>query len=257
MSVKALSAVFEESRARDSAFVVLLAMADWADHNGRCYPSYAQIATKARVSRATVIAAIGALVDLGELERVPHGQAPGDDDEAPAKVRSQWRNLYRIALLKPKAQVVQPLDHLETAANVDEVEQSLDYLNDDPIAQVVSPLDHLTGRSLALGSPTDTAQVVQPADRIKGIDRQVDRQDLKAGAPPLAPLPENPDDNLGVITKIAHEAIDLLGQKADLGDLAEAVKARCAKLQIIHWPGDVVRRAIDSARWQRTHRSAS
>jgi hypothetical protein len=79
------------------------------------------------------------------------------------------------------------------------------------------------------------------------------------GAPPPAapveaveksPATEPAGDHLAVITKIAHEAIDLLGVRADLGELAEAVKSRCAQLHIV--PAlDGVRKAIDSALFQR------
>lgn len=83
------------------------------------------------------------------------------------------------------------------------------------------------------------------------------RDPIKAGA--RAPVrerpPENPADNFGVIVKLAHEVFDLLGVHADIGDVTEAVKAQCARLHIAYWPGDVVRKAIDAAKWQRTHRA--
>jgi hypothetical protein len=62
---------------------------------------------------------------------------------------------------------------------------------------------------------------------------------------------ERPDDNVGVITKLAHEMLDL-GVSRN-GDLAEAVKARCAQLHIAY-DSAVVRKAIDSADAQRHHR---
>ncbi len=112
MSVKALSAVFDDSAATDAAFTVLLALADWADHTGRCYPSYGQIAAKARVSRMTAIRAIEDLIRLGEVTRVIHGKAPTpDDEEAPETIRAQHRNLYQILLVKAKPQVVTAGDH--------------------------------------------------------------------------------------------------------------------------------------------------
>lgn len=65
---------------------------------------------------------------------------------------------------------------------------------------------------------------------------------------------ENPDDNIGVITKLAHEAYDLLGADADPADLSETLKSRCATLRIAY-RSDVVSRALDSAKWQREHRT--
>jgi hypothetical protein len=65
---------------------------------------------------------------------------------------------------------------------------------------------------------------------------------------------ENPNDNIGVITKLAHEAYDLLGTKADHFELVETLKSRCATLGILY-RSDVVLKALDSAKWQREHRS--
>jgi len=165
VSVKALSAAFDDSRAKGSAFTVLLAMADWADHNGRCYPSYGQIATKARVSRATAIQAVNELLGLRELERVERGHAPsGHDEEAPANVRSQWRNEYLITLVRPRTKVVQKTDHLGDPPAAGQVVESSDH-------HVVQASDHLPTadpsqvvQSASAGSPIGTAQVVQSAD---------------------------------------------------------------------------------------------
>lgn len=244
MSVRALSAAFEESRATDSAFVVLLAMADWADQNGRCYPSYGQIAEKARVSRASAIEGVRKLIKLGEIERVEQGKAPDEsDDESPANVRSQWRNLYRIVLVRPRAQGVQNSDHLENGRNG---------------AQVVQPSDPLGDSRQDAGSPINTPQVVQPTDphiRSRPSDRP---SVLKAGAAPRSSEKKTDDDdpekNLHIITRLAHEVLDLVGLQADLGDIADALKTRCSHLRVAY-TGDLIRRAVDSAIWLRQHPS--
>lgn len=67
-------------------------------------------------------------------------------------------------------------------------------------------------------------------------------------APRSQPV-EHPDDNLGVITKLAHVAIDVLGTSSH-GDLVEDVKARCAEAHI-DYRSDVVQTAVDSALAQR------
>lgn len=63
--------------------------------------------------------------------------------------------------------------------------------------------------------------------------------------------PETADENLKIITRIAHQTFDELGLANP--DVTEAVKERCAKLKIAY-SGSVVRKAVDSAAWQRTHR---
>lgn len=73
-----------------------------------------------------------------------------------------------------------------------------------------------------------------------------------ADAAPRSGSVVNPDDNIGVITKIAHEAIGIEGINADLGVLADAVKSLCAIRSIDYGRnGTLVRKAVDSALAQR------
>lgn len=164
MSVKALDAVFDHSRATGSTFTVALALADWCDQAFRCYPSYNQIATKARCSRATAIAAIQELVTLGEWSVEKHGAAPSTDDaDGPTNVRAQWRNTYRCLLVR-RREVVQPVDHPSSA-----IESAGSPAAEPPVArEVVQPADHLSDaegvQSASAGGPIQTPQVVQSGD---------------------------------------------------------------------------------------------
>lgn len=72
----------------------------------------------------------------------------------------------------------------------------------------------------------------------------------KAAASPRPRPVENPNDNLSIVTKLAHEAIDIEGMNADLGQLADAVKSLCA-IRGIAYNSEVVRKAVDSALAQR------
>lgn len=72
----------------------------------------------------------------------------------------------------------------------------------------------------------------------------------KAGAAPRPP--ETPAENVGVITKLAHETLGLLGDRVDDDFLRETVKGRCARLRIAYDSGVVIK-AVESARWQRAH----
>jgi len=235
-------------------------MADWADHQGRCYPSFAQIARKARVSRASVATAIRDLIALGELERVTRGHGPSsaDEDDDPQTVRSQWRNVYRILLIR-RPKVVQPLDDQVGQSSdhptILEVAQSLDHPSeistDHP--QVAQSLDHLQNA----GSPIDSVQVVQSTHAHIRKEPSVEpSEELKAGAPPRRTdeIPENPDDNVGVITKLVHEILDLLGDSVADDHLREAVLDRVVVEKIRPYDKGVIHKAIDSARWQRKRR---
>jgi len=69
--------------------------------------------------------------------------------------------------------------------------------------------------------------------------------------PPAERADENPDDNVGVITKLAHVLLDLYEQHdADFADFSEVVKWRCAK-EGIAYNSEVVTKAIESACYQR------
>lgn len=214
MSVKALSAVFEESRAANSAFVVLLAMADWADHNGRCWPSLMQIARKARVSRATAAVAINELIGLGELEKVRGGHAPDrDDDEAPASVRAQRRNAYRITLVKGKP-AGGGLDS-GRAGGPDSGRPG----NRAVSPQVVQDLDHHRDpqvvQSSAAGSPDHEAEVVQNADPHIRKNRQEEPSEEPSATTAAAAAGEvfggyvfNPDDPCDRFAVLWNDAVD-------------------------------------------------
>jgi hypothetical protein len=77
-------------------------------------------------------------------------------------------------------------------------------------------------------------------------------EEKAAAAPPRLHQPrEEPANNFSVITKLAHEAIDIEGVKADLGQLAEAVKSLCC-CRGIDYNSEVIRKAVDSALHQRT-----
>lgn len=96
MSVKVMSWVFEHSRSTLADRLVLLAIADHANHDGLdAYPSVDHIARKARVSRATVQRALGRLVDLGEL-RVETGSGRGH------------MSRYRVLMEGPQIEALSP-----------------------------------------------------------------------------------------------------------------------------------------------------
>lgn len=76
MSIAVMTNVWEHSPSTGNELVVLLALADSADDEGKCWPGVQRLAAKARVHRATVFRLLGCLRDSGEIivERRP-GQA--------------------------------------------------------------------------------------------------------------------------------------------------------------------------------------
>ena len=73
MSVKVMGKVWEHSKAKGTARLVLLAIADHCNPTGVAWPSLSRLAQYVNVDRRNVIAAINKLVEIGELERVQKG----------------------------------------------------------------------------------------------------------------------------------------------------------------------------------------
>jgi len=69
-----MSAVWKLKDLADSEMLILLAMADWADRDGVCWPSIAQLADKTNKGERTIQGAIKAIVAKGHLTRV---EVPG------------------------------------------------------------------------------------------------------------------------------------------------------------------------------------
>lgn len=73
MSVRVMSAVWGLDLP-DSEMLILLALADWSNDEGVCWPSIAQLVKKTRKSERTIQGTIKSLVAKGHMERV---EVPG------------------------------------------------------------------------------------------------------------------------------------------------------------------------------------
>jgi hypothetical protein len=68
MSVRVMSEVWQNSPYKGGTLLVLLALADWADDSGRCFPKIPAIAKKARLSEREVTRVLGDMVEEGVVE---------------------------------------------------------------------------------------------------------------------------------------------------------------------------------------------
>jgi len=73
MAVKVMQRVWEHADIQGNDLLVLLALADWANDDGLCWPSIPRIATKARVSVRTAQYTIRRLVARGYVTLEPGG----------------------------------------------------------------------------------------------------------------------------------------------------------------------------------------
>ncbi|WP_051539834.1 helix-turn-helix domain-containing protein [Ralstonia pickettii] len=79
MSIRVMTLVWDAFPGGGSDLLALLALADWSDDNGRCYPSISAIAAKTRLSRSQAQRVIHGLIDSGFVQVVGNesGGAPG------------------------------------------------------------------------------------------------------------------------------------------------------------------------------------
>jgi hypothetical protein len=74
MSVETSNRVWKYSQKGGAPLLLLLAMADWSDDWGYCYPRLEQMAAKCRQSERNIITLIGELEQVGEVRRVARGK---------------------------------------------------------------------------------------------------------------------------------------------------------------------------------------
>lgn len=79
MSIKVMSAVWDYYPRGGSELLTLLALSDWSDDQGRCFPGISAIATKTRLSRSQAQRVVHRLIDEGVVSVTGnhHGGVPG------------------------------------------------------------------------------------------------------------------------------------------------------------------------------------
>jgi|ERR1041385_3864030 hypothetical protein len=78
MSVRVMSKVWEYSPHSENTLLTFLALADWADEEGNCFPSMAKIAAKSRQSERNAQRCIHDLVEQGWITLVDVGGGRGN-----------------------------------------------------------------------------------------------------------------------------------------------------------------------------------
>lgn len=95
MSIKIMTKVWDEfPGGGGSELLAMLALADWSDDAGRCYPGIAAIAKKIRLSRSQTQRVIHGLIDAGFL--VVEGNAAGGPPKASRRYRIDLRRLCSL-----------------------------------------------------------------------------------------------------------------------------------------------------------------
>lgn len=156
MSVRSMSRVWERSRHNGSELLMLLAIADFADDEGRAYPSITTLATKCRTKPRYAIVLLDALSASGELEIRKHAGPVG---------RGGRTNLYRIVFDKLQGSPHEPVN---LCAPVGAVE----------VVHTHAPVNHgaVVHQGSGSGEPGFREVVNQGAPKPSGTIRTVGRQ---------------------------------------------------------------------------------
>jgi uncharacterized phage protein (TIGR02220 family) len=91
MSIRVMTMVWDAFPGGGSELLAMLALADWSDDEGRCWPSMASIAKKTRLSRSQAQRVVHKLIDDGFLA-VTGNETGG----APGSTRQYRINLFRL-----------------------------------------------------------------------------------------------------------------------------------------------------------------
>jgi hypothetical protein len=238
-----MTAVWRYSQAPTiGGLLILIAMADWCDDDGYCYPSHRAIALKTGASVATVKRTLREHIGRGEVEQVA---VKGHDVPSPrefvGRTGFQPTNLYRVTLVdklgSPRPQLL-----ARNRVTMTPLSKSKGGHPDPERVVTASPKEG----SLASGSLLSDTSEDPSEDPSEGSPD-------RAGAPRRSPADdESPEENIGVITRIVHEVLDLYAAADDVteADVIETVKRHCAQLGIAY-QSDVVWRAFESAVVQR------
>ncbi|MBP6897329.1 MAG: hypothetical protein KBC94_23175 [Pseudacidovorax sp.] len=165
MSIAVMSRVWEKSSHGGASLLMMLAIADFADDQGRAYPSVATLAQKCRVQPRTANYTIAELKASGELE-VKVGAGP------------RGTNLYRIRL-----------DRLNRADARTEPLQSISPLQEASGVQEPSPLK--SSAPLKESSGVQPTAPLQPAAPLQSSAPTP----AMGCTPPLQPIAPEPSLN--------------------------------------------------------------
>jgi hypothetical protein len=256
--------VWERSRAGKSDLLMLVKIADGADDEGRnAWMEVPHLMKYCRASERATQYTLHRLVEAGEIEI----EYNDEGRDIPLKGNRRFRPKWFI--------------HVRCICAWDAYQNE----GEEPATSAGSETPFRAGRSkrkpaTSAGSKTRTTRNFCTRNPQKHVEKPATSgsaykegslndllvEQVQGAAPPPRPEragaarrdtapkteTENPDDNLRVITKIAHEVLDLHAQTADVseGEIVEAVKRHCATLDIAY-RSDVVSRAIDSALYQR------
>lgn len=153
MSIRVMNRVWEHAEYKESTLLILLALADFADDNGICWPEVPTLAAKARVSDRRAIDIIQVLEKEGAIvyqrgggrgKRSLYGVLVGLTEEQKERVKLFHRNYFtEIKTVKPAVRKgeLQRKERVNYSVNSHIDSEQQNAVNPDPIRHVDPSVD--------------------------------------------------------------------------------------------------------------------
>jgi hypothetical protein len=221
MSIKIMTRVWDEADVSGSTLLVLLALADWANDDGWCWPKIETIAAKARITDRHASRVLADLEQRKLIQREPQGRG----------------TRYRVTLNRsPDILSTNRNDHLTSASGSPDICDN-DHLTSAPSIeenrQVVQPSVEPSGRAARPDSALFDAESQQPkAKRRK----------------PETPLPETWEPTAEHKTFAHEQHLDLDHEAAQFRDHHLARDSRMRDWDRAFWTW-----LRNSAKWRKQH----
>jgi hypothetical protein len=273
MSKRAEALVWERSRAGKTDLLAVIKIADLADDEGR--NAFIEVPALARAIRASARGALYVLHRLaqhGEIEIEVNTEGRYIELRGGRQFRPKWFLHVRCVCAWEAYQ----LETARPAADADADAESEKIADSDTVrfprgrpsraADKSEKIAHFATTRNPQSFPSNPKPASEKSEKTRTTYKERPVSDPlveleqgsatpheQAAAPPTDPAAE--DTNLRVITKLAHTLLDVLGlPKVDeMGDYSEHLKQRCADHHV-RYDSAVIRKALDSAIWQRTNR---
>lgn len=225
MSIAVMTHVWKHSQQKGSYLLTLLAIADYADDNGRAYPSIKTLAAKTRLSERNVQYVLHKLIESRELT-VEHGAGP-------------YRcNVFHLALTLPSAMISPagrpPIDSerpdgAKFSPAVQEPVSAQGGQGAKPCHEKVQPL----APNPSLKPPKDPSGFsFSLSTKEKKAELQDETSAWTKPAVILPPVTDRPDD----VLTAAHLTLEEYADLADIARshlIAEGTKAFCLTKPVI------------------------
>ncbi|MEW6212923.1 MAG: helix-turn-helix domain-containing protein [Acidobacteriota bacterium] len=217
MSIKLMTQVWHQAPYKGERLLVLLALADWSNDEGECFPSYDQIALKARVTRRGAIKIVDQLIA---------NEAISIEEEGSGKSRP---NHYRLHPENwSKGEPYSPKDHRRKGASGSPFRRSKGEPDDTQRVNLKAPK----------GEP-ESNPPTPPYKEEPSINRHVE----PSVEPTASPAATSGDDPIKIVIARYQELfVEKFGEKPNIhrgkdGKIIQGLYSRYGLEKLLYWLG--------------------